>query len=58
MGTTIDIDCAVHGNVQLAVLSKICSGYICLECVKEHLFIEDIELEIYNLYPELMKEVE
>jgi len=47
-------DCAVHGNGTkniIHIYSYICLGYVCIECVKEHYFIDDIETEITEEYP-------
>jgi hypothetical protein len=48
-------NCAVHGGDQRYVWSYICNGYICIECVKDNLFIEDIEKEIVEHYPKLFE---
>jgi len=47
--------CAVHGNDQLYAWSHICNGFVCIECVKDNLFIEDIEKEIVDQYPKLFE---
>jgi len=53
--TTKPPDCAVHGEKQIFVRSEICKGLVCIECIKDGLFIEDVEQEIIELYPELFK---
>lgn len=56
--TTNYAECAIHGRDQLYVWSSICNGYICIECVKDNLFIEDIEKEIVDQYPKLFEKTE
>jgi len=47
-------ECAIHGpnaTKIIHVYSYICVGYVCIECVKDHCFIDDIETEIIEEYP-------
>ena len=43
--------CVVHGP-QTYLYSNICKSYVCIECIKEQLFIEDVEKEIVTNYPQ------
>ena len=56
--STIKSDCVMHGEDQLYVWSAICNGFICVECIKENLFIEDVEKEVLWSDPKLFVEVE
>lgn len=53
-------DCAIHGKSYgekdvVHLYSSICTGYVCLECVKDRFFVDDIESELREDYPEYFK---
>jgi len=45
-------ECAIHSDDQYFLYSPFCNGFVCLECIKEKFFIEDIEAELMMIYPE------
>jgi hypothetical protein len=49
---TKQFTCAMHGK-QTFAYSEICGGFVCIECIKENLYIEDVEKEMVEDYPEL-----
>ena len=44
--------CVMHQD-QTFAYSEICGGFVCTECVKENLYIEDVEKELVEDYPAL-----